>query len=1012
MQISSCHFVILALVKVVACLLLSPLASKGTAKEVLDFNRDVRPILSSKCFACHGPDEESRATELRLDEPHSSLSVIVPGDAEQSEFYQRITAQEIDLRMPPVGSHKVLKPQEIETLRVWIEEGAQYMELWSLVPPRRGDLPKVRRSEWAKSSIDQFVLHRMEVNNLSPSPAASADVLLRRLWLDLIGLPPLPKDVQAFEEQVARLGMDRAYEEQVDSLLARPEYGEKWAMHWLDLARYADTNGYEKDEPRSIWAFRDWVVNALNQDMPFDKFTIHQIAGDLIPDASEESRIATGFHRNTMLNAEGGIDPLEYRFRAITDRVATTGTTWLGLTLGCAQCHTHKYDPITHREYYEIMAFLNNADEPEMELAAPQLDEQVRQNLARAKQLIDELPNKWPQTTDSEGTSPALRARREFDRWLVAERAARVDWVRLAPQEMQSTLPTVTALDDDSVLASGDTTKDDVITVVYQLPSTDVTAFRLEALPHPSLPGGGPGMTYYEGTKGDFFLRDLRIEVNRSAVTVSKATESYAKNKYQHEVSAQLAVDDDPHTGWSIEGGSGKRHTAIFHLAEPIQGPTTVEVTLSFGRHFASTLGRFRFSYTSAPNPGKALAQPPEVEQALAVSPDKTTPEQMRALWEYFLLTAPELKDSAAEVLELREPPERATSLVMQERPANAPRTTFIHNRGEFLQPTDPVTPGVPRVLHKFNQHWPRTRLGFAYWLVSPENAITPRVVVNRQWAALFGAGVVRTVDDFGVLADPPSHPELLDWLAVEFVDSGWSLKHMHKLMVMSATYRQSSAVSVEHLERDPENRWLARAARPRLAGELVRDAALHASGILSSKMGGPGVRPPQPSGVTEVVFGNLTWEASSGEDRYRRSLYTFKKRVAPFAMYEIFDSPSGEFCTARRQISNTPMQALTLLNDAMILEAAQHLGRRVANRSGDDPERANYAFRRVLVRPPSDAELRDICEFIEAQRRRISEETLNTAAIAGAPANASEVAVWTTLARALLSLDEFLTRN
>jgi hypothetical protein len=993
------------------------------ALQGVDFNRDVRPVLAAKCFACHGPDEESRQAELRLDLRDDAIRkrdgrrAVCPGDAAGSELVRRIQSEDADTRMPPPESNKTLSPKEIETLTRWIDEGAEYEPHWAFVRPRRSGIPDVRGGPWVRTAIDRFVLARLESNRLAPNPDADLHTLLRRVFLDLIGLPPRPVDVEAFQSEVQSRSLDEAYQRLVDRLLASPHYGERWARRWLDLARYADTNGYEKDRERTIWPYRDWVVQALNSDMPFDQFTVEQLAGDMLPDATVQQRIATGFHRNTMLNEEGGIDPLEFRFYAMTDRVATTGTTWLGLTLGCAQCHTHKYDPITQREYYQLMAFLNNCDEPDIGVIDSESRQQALQDAIRAKELLDELPSRWPvDGQDAGNTSPAAAreaAEGAFQAWLANQRAKAVSWTGLVPLRATSNLPILTIEDDHTIFVSGDITKRDTYEVVYQTTARGVTAFRLEALPDNRLPAHGPGMTYYEGSKGDFFLCELTIEVDGRPVTLSRASHSYAKNQFGPPVSAELAIDGDPQTGWSIAGREGERHAAVFCVDPPVDITGEVRLTMEFGRHFASSLGRFRLAMTTASQGAEAQDLTAEAERLLVTPAELLDDEQQRVLRHAFFLSAPELKEHADQIRRLLRPDRFPTTLGFRERPLHKLRPTHVHRRGEFLQPADEVQANVPVVLPPLPVDQPRDRLAFARWLVSPDNPLTPRVVVNRQWAALFGQGIVRTVEDFGTQGEPPTHPELLDWLAVELIESGWSLKRIHRQIVTSSAYRQSSSIRESSLVNDPSNLLLSHAPRPRLEAEILRDTLLRAGGLLSTKMGGPGVRPPQPAGVTETAYGSPQWQASEGADRYRRSMYTFRKRTAPFAMYDAFDAPSGEACLARRNVSNTPLQALTVLNDTMLIEAAQALGHILAACDGDDQDRIAYGYQRVVTRPPDDEELAVLMDFVADQRHRFQDGRLDPGPLAGdGTSDPGERATWTAVARALLSLDETMTRN
>jgi hypothetical protein len=1177
-------------------------AVRVSAADDVNFSRDVRPILTKYCFKCHGPDDNVRESGLRLDVREGALqpadsgkAAIVPGHPEQSELVRRIFAESEDERMPPVDTKTQLTETQKQILKRWIQSGAEYTEHWAFVSPTRSALPKVEHQDWPRNAVDQFVLAKLEQNGLVPSPPADRFTLIRRASLDLIGLLPTPEEADAFAGDTS----PNAYEALVDRLLDSPHYGERWARRWLDLARYADTNGYEKDRPRSIWPYRDWVINALNADMPFDQFTVEQVAGDMLPNATLQQRIATGFHRNTMLNEEGGIDPLEFRFHGMTDRVSTTGTTWLGLTVMCGQCHSHKYDPISQREYYQFMAFLDNADEPELDLPDPALEQRYRENLAEAERLLRDLPNHWPLETvewvqpqivsvstesgeepkqlndgstlfaalgpetdqytfefqtDATGLDrlklealtddslpnkgpgrtphgnfvlseimvtaqpanamrdavpvkiaraeasaeqdafpvtaafdgkldtgwavhvpgkplntaknatfffdrplgmtgeaqltvvltqrhgqqhtigrvrlslgrpirddrPASERRKEaiearFTQWLARERERTVAWSPLRPVAATSNLPLLRVEPDDTVFVSGDTTKSDEYKLTFRPGIKGITALRLEALPDDRLPAHGPGMTYYEGTKGDFFLTEFQLSADGQPVKFARASESYAKNRFgNNPVGATYAIDGDPQTGWSVDGRLGERHTAVFALEQPLNPSQEISLRMTFGRHFASSLGKFRILATTDPRGGEARDLPQETEALLALPDDRVTAEQRAALRTEFLLQAPELAKQAQKIRELRQPLTGTTTLVMQERPPENPRPTHLHHRGEYLQPTEVVEPDVPAVFPPLPAGATHNRLTFARWLVSRENPLTARVTVNRQWAALFGHGLVRTPQDFGVQGEPPTHPELLDWLAVNFVDEGWSLKKLHKLIVMSATYQQSSHVTPELLERDPENKLLARGPRVRLEAEIVRDSVLAASGLLSRKIGGPSVYPPQPASVTtEGTYGAIAWKPSEGEDRYRRSLYTFSKRTAPFAMFATFDGPSGEACVARRDVSNTPLQALTLLNDVMFTEAAQQLGRTMASAPGSVEERVRELFRRCLIRPPEPEELADLVEFFNSQKQRFEAQQLNAAEVAGeGPGGVNERAAWTVLTRVLFNLDEMIAKN
>ncbi len=998
-----------------ASLLLLSLLHPAWAQKV-DFNRDVRPVLSDRCFRCHGPDSDAREAELRLDEREGLFSdrdgfvVVKPGSPDKSDLWERITSDDPDIVMPPPDANKPLTKSTIEMLRRWIEQGAPWNEHWAFVKPKKTPPPQVGQG-WATNEIDRFVYARMSKAGLKPSGLADPVTLVRRLHLDLVGLPPTPEVADRWSSRLNRNGRFQAvaWEQLVDQLLKSPEYGPRWARRWLDLARYADTNGYEKDRDRSIWPYRDYVIRAINEDIPFDQFTVEQIAGDMLPDATRRQRVATGFHRNTMLNEEGGIDPLEFRFHAMTDRVATTGTAWLGLTLTCVQCHTHKYDPISQREYYQLMAFLNNADEPYLEIPTEAQTSQFKSNQSRAQVLLEKLKQEWP----SDENAPSFE--NEFDKWWKANRS-NARWIVMQATTLKSNLPHLAQQQDGSVFASGDSAKHDTYHVGFADPPGKISAIRLEALPDDRLPARGPGMTYYEGTIGDFFLGEIQIKADGAKVEIADASHSYAKNRYANDrnpVSARLATDGDLQTGWSVHERQGERHSAVFVFKEPIENAKQLEIRMDFGRHFGSALGRFRVSATAANEPPRARDLPLDVEQILDKGGDSLATKERAQLEQAFLMQAAETKKQAEAIRKLQARPAFRTTLVMAERPADNPRPTHLHHRGEYLQPKEQVTAAVFDFMHDYDDRLPRNRLGFAKWLASRENTLTARVTVNRHWAAFFGRGIVTTSDDFGLQGQPPTHPQLLDWLAVEFMEQGWSMKQLHKSIVMSNTYRQSSRVSEQAIDKDPGNTWWARAPRFRLEAEVIRDSALSSSGLLSLKAFGPPVRPPQPKGVTEAAYGRPKWNASLGEDRFRRSIYTFAKRTAPFAMFNTFDAPTGESCTAKRNQSNTALQALTLLNDVMFIEIAQNMGDVSSIQAKGDAQRVEWVFRRILTRRPSNSEQSRLLAFVALQRQHLQAGTINATQIASADKpDATERAVWTLLARALFALDENITRN
>lgn len=982
------------------CCWLIPTQSKAAT---VDFNRDIRPILASNCLKCHGLDESARKSKLRLDlratatgPAKSGKFAIVPNKPDESELIRRVTSNDPDYVMPPSSTHVTLSPEQKQLLRNWIAQGAPYSQHWAFIAPRQAPLPKVKQAAWPRNPMDYFVLADLESAGLHPSPQADRYTLIRRLYLDLIGIPPTPNEADEFVNDSS----PDAYDKIVDRLLASPRYGERWARRWLDLARYADTNGFEKDRPRTIWPFRDWVIKAFNDDMPFDEFTVEQIAGDMLPNATLSQKIATGFHRNTMLNEEGGIDPQEYRFYSSVDRINTTGTAWLGLTVRCAQCHTHKYDPITQKEYYSLLAFLDDADEPQLEIPDKQIDARRKDVQKKIGKLTAELPDKFP------GGASALS--QAFDTWENQASSRAIQWTVLKPHAMQSSKPYLTLQDDNSVLAGGDIAKSTTYDLSFADVPLGITAIRLEALPDDSLPGHGPGMAFYELEHGDFFLSELSLKCDGHDCKLAKSDQTFGSP-------AKDAIDGNPLTGWRITGGTGKAHTAVFSFDAPLKPMHELSMHMLFERYAAAPLGHFRISVTSDPRALDPQAFAPEIESILIVAPSARSADQRHQLFDYFLQTAPELASARTDIDHIRATmPAELTTLVLRERPANHERQTHVHHRGEYLSTTDPVTPGVPAFLPPLPAGAPANRLTFARWLVSKDNPLTARVQVNRQWAAFFGRGIVRTQEDFGYQGEPPSNQELLDWLAVQFMNDGWSFKKLDRLIVTSATYRQSSNVSPDDMAKDPEDILMSRGPRFRMDAEVVRDSALACSGLLTDKIGGPSVFPPQPASVTtEGAYGALKWVPSKGADRYRRSLYTFSKRTAPFALYNTFDAPTGESCVAKRDMSNNPLQALALMNDQVFIEPAQAMGKELAAKQEGDEARATELFRRFMIRPPDTDEVGMLTSFAAQERSRFQEDPKAARKLCGADdKDVAERATWTAVARAVMNLDEWVTRD
>jgi Protein of unknown function (DUF1553)/Protein of unknown function (DUF1549)/Planctomycete cytochrome C len=1044
-----------------------------------DFVRDIAPILAENCVTCHGPTQQQ--SRLRLDARSLALKgglsgkVIVPGKGKDSLLVRRLRGQ-VAPRMPFEKSP--LSPDRIALIEGWIDAGApgpddvpaeaRSATHWAYVKPVRPALPTVAKPEWVKNPIDAFVLARLEREGLAPSPEAEPEVLIRRLSLDLVGLPPTLAEIDAF---LADRGPG-AYDRAVDRLLAAPHYGERWARPWLDLARYADSNGYEKDQLRTAWKYRDWVIDALNRDLSFRDFTIEQLAGDMLANATVEQKIATGFHRNTLLNQEGGIDVEEARFETLVDRVNTTGAVFLGSTLGCAQCHNHKFDPLAQRDYYGMMAFFDNVEyrvanpgeevvdrwvmEPELEVPTPEQAKRraaLRQEMSGLEFEVEnrdleaelttferEIAGRAPawaslEVLGFEAKSGATFQKQSDGSVLVSSPKEKPTAVAKVPAAARTSPGAVAgSAEAKSNVAEGRDAEDekepgadlpekDIYTVTVRAPLPGITAFRLEALPDPSLPQQGPGRSL----SGSYVLTDFRVRSGKREVALVRAGADIGEKKH---LAAQV-LDHDPATGWgaTAEAEAGKPHWLVVQAKQPL-GPAsasapaanTVTFTMAFESgwpYVRSPLGRFRLSATTAANPWCGLPVPEDVRTVFAVAPEERTPEQKAALLAWFRPRAPSLdaaRDRLGQIRRELDDMKVVTTLVMKERQGYERPSTLFRNRGSFMSPGDRVFAAVPGVLGPLPDDQPPNRLGLARWLVSNDNPLTSRVTVNRFWESVFGRGLVLTSEDFGTQGERPSHPELLDWLAVEFVEKGWSQKAILREIVTSATYRQSSRSTAAQLERDPDNHLLARGPRFRVEAEMVRDVALSASGLLSPKVGGPSVFPDQPAGVWNSPYSNAKWETSPGQDRYRRSLYTFVRRTSPYPSLVTFDAPSREFCTVRRVRTNTPLQALTTLNDPVFVEASRRLaGRMIAEGGGGARERIAIGYRLCTARSPADADLRSLEAFYEQEAARFAAEPKAATDLLAEDANPPDPAAraaLTMVGNVLLSLDATLTKE
>jgi mono/diheme cytochrome c family protein len=1013
----------------VACGLAAVFAAVASADEPaqVDFARAVQPIFAEHCFQCHGPDKQEAGLRLDLREKAlaggDSGAWFVAGKSGESEIVRRITSADEAERMPPVDQQtKPLSADKIETIKRWIDAGAVWPEPkgttsnhWSFQRIERPAPPVVKNEAWVRNAIDRFVLAQLEARGVAPSPEADRYTLIKRLSYDLLGLPPNVEEVDAF---VADTSAD-AYERLVDRLLDSPRFGERWGRHWLDKARYADSDGYEKDNPRpDAWRYRDWVIDAVNADMPLDRFTIEQLAGDLLPGYTSTQQLATAFHRQTLTNTEGGTDQEQFRVEAIFDRVATTGTVWLGLTVGCAQCHSHKYDPISHEEYYRLFAFFNNGDETTTNvplvgdpLAAFEKEQQdARQNLAELEPQLEK------RRAELAANLPA---------WESEIAAARNNPLQFHPVELVSATSQgkaeIKILSDGSYLVSGENPDKDRFTIKAKSDLKQITGFKIEALAHDSLGGRGPGRTDH----GNFVLGELRAfaaptaEIKKDYRVELAAAES---DYHQDGLPAANAIDNDEKTGWAVAGQTGRDHWIVCTTKAPIETASTPYLQLVLSQNYGGrhTLGRFRISAVTGSDP--LLGVPQNVRDALAVAADNRTPEQTATLVDHLVTRDEQGKKWSDEVAKLKTTLARQPVMnvrVIGQRTEN-PRVSHILARGDFLSPEKEVQPGTLAVLAPFE---PRAggaadRLDLARWLVDETNPLTRRVLANQLWSHLFGRGIVRTPNDFGVRGEPPTHPQLLDWLASELSARAWSRKEMIRLIVASATYRQSSAVRPELAEVDPANDLFSRQNRFRVEAEIVRDLTLAVAGLLSDKIGGPSVFPPMPADIAALSYANnFKWDASSGEDRYRRGMYTFFKRTAPYPNLTTFDCPDSNTTCVERRASNTPLQALTTLNNETNVEASQAMARRaLQSQAPDDAARLTLAARWCIARPPVAAELAAFGELLAEARKFYAENAAAAPEVIGPyqPAGVApaEAAAWVTTVRMMMNLDEFLTRE
>jgi len=1101
------RFRVLPVLVISACLVWTLVATRiasapapATAAKPVNFNRDIRPILSDTCFKCHGPDEKARMANLRLDETEGlfvdrgGYRIIVPGDSAQSKLYQKISSQDDSFRMPPIYSGRTLTPKQIELFKEWIDQGAKWDMLWSLVPPKRPPVPEVKDKTWARNPIDNFILARLESEGLRPSAEADRATLLRRVYFDLTGLPPTPAEIDAF---LADRSPD-AYEKRVDQLLASPHYGERMAMPWLDVARYADTHGYHIDSLRDMWVWRDWVIKAFNQNMPYDEFTLEQVAGDLLPNATDDQKIASGFNRNHMITLEGGAIPEEYHVEYVVDRVSTTSTAFLGLTMGCARCHDHKFDPITQRDFYRFFAFFNTVPErgldgfkgnavPVLPMPSHPQQEQLEQLKTQIAATLATLPEKEILAQRNEWQKSALTSLAEPSReGLTAYFPFDGDLKDASQGHHDAQAVRGEAVFEEAIVAKGaDFSPETQVSFGNQGDFERAKPFALALWLDPS-PAHGVDVLQKRDAGKNWCGWELAVDdpaysgnQKRVAYLQMRFAARWPDDAFEVETKERVALNGAHHLLIDYDGSAKASGLRLYIDGKPVESEvlkdqlrgdfhTSAPLQIgdkNLGAPFEGRLDDLRIynrmlSGAEAEElairlPARALllalegrpaqemaslqpAKPAEEVQIGEEDKAQTKEEKEKALEkerqtrlsDYFLEHAApdkerqlygQLKDLRKEKAKL----EDAIPTVMIMAEMKKPRDTFVLGRGQYDNSKEKVTPGTPAVLPPMAPGLPINRLGLARWIVSSSNPLTPRVAVNRYWQEYFGAGIVKTSEDFGSQGEQPSNPALLDWLAMEFVATGWNVKAMQRLIVTSATYRQSSRVTPELEERDPENRLLARGPRFRLPAELIRDNALAVSRLLDDRIGGPSVYPYQPKGLwEEMAFGSgftgQVYTESTGRDLYRRSMYTLWKRTVPPPALVTFDAPDREKCTARRSVTNTPLQALVLMNDPTYVEAARFLAARMMTEGGKTASgRIKYAFRLATGRAPDSQESAVLVEAakqaLSDYRRHRSEAAalLTVGASKSDPSlNPQELAAWTTVASIILNLDETITKE
>ena len=1023
------------------------------AEKKLEFNRDIRPILSNACFHCHGPDEKERKGGVRFDQEDAAFKaaksgdpVIIKGNANESELVYRIfLSKNDDDHMPPIDSGKSLTQEQKETLRQWIDQGAEYQGHWAFIAPER---PKVPVYSETKHPVDAFLKRRLQEEGMSMKKGADKATLLRRASLDLTGLPPTIQEMDAF----AKDSTTDAYEKALDRLLASPHFGERMALEWLDLARYADSNGFQSDGSRDMWLWREWLIDAYNRNLPFDKFTIEQLAGDMLPNPTDDQIVATGFNRNHRLNGEGGRIVEEWFVETVIDRVETTGTTWLALTMTCARCHDHKYDPISQKEFFEFFAFFNSNDESGV-LAANGKNgfntmPFIKVASAEHKKKQAELEAKLKEAEQTAEQAQKANLSAAFEKWLVAERKAQAHnqdkpvWVSLSGEKVKSTGgATFKKQEDGSWLPGGKNPVHDVYEIESTLAPGAFAGILLECLPDARIPNKSLGRY----SNGNFVLTRVEAEIRPSKgkpvpVKLTRRVADYSQKGWD----ISFVNNGNRKNGWAVNGPTRRKPIKAMFLADsPIKVSKDAKLVVRFFHETLNqhNMGRFRLSLTA--DKGSSLeGKPglsPEISSLLAKAEDALKPAERAKLEKHFKTTAPnpatQAKSKVAQAKKALDTFKSSLPSTMVMKEKATPKDAFILNRGEYDQPTEKVGRNLPAVLPPLPEGEPVNRLGLARWLVSGEHPLTARVWVNRTWERLFGYGIVKTSENFGSQAEWPVHPELLDWLAVEFAKPSvlpkvagkpskpWDMKGMIKFIMLSQAYRQSSSAPEELYRRDPENRLLARGPRFRLTGELVRDQALAASGLLIPKIGGPSTRPYMPVGVWSETnrYGNLkNYKADTGEGLYRRSMYTIWKRTAAPPSMLLFDAPNREICTPKRARTNTPLQALALMNEVTYVEAARALAQRMMKEGGDSVDsRLLTGFRLVTARTPDQATLDILKKGFEGRIKEFEKdpESAKTLIMEGASKPDSslstpELAAYSATASILLNLDRVITKD